>query len=300
MNTVDDLPRVRNTTNEIIPPFALLRVTGMNQAGEFLVAKPSRDGEFCQINGPVVILPGRQGQSMGWRWQNVIAYDMRDGTPQPGELWGAAAGQWEARRDRPGFRITGNAGLGFVNAVRFCGCDEPSDPGSGPGSGSGSGSGESGSGSGSGGSGGGGGSGSGGDGDSGMTPCAECLARLCVTRDPYSGAITGIFYQTDAGLVPVPECGTGGSGSGSGGSGGGGSGSDSGGSGSGGGGSGSDSGGSGSGGGGGGCGYCSWVWNGTQWELASNVCAPGCVCNPPTWSGSYPAEGTDTPCIPAP
>ena len=134
-----------------------------------------------------------------------------------------------------------------------------------------------------------------------MTPCDECLSKLCVTRDPYSGAITGIFYQTDAGLVPVPECGSGSGGSGGSGGGGSGSGSGSGGSGSGsgGGGSGGGGGGGGSGGGGGGCSFCEYVWNGQSWALGPVICEPGCTCPPPpNRPGDYFGEIVTYQCVP--
>ena len=135
--------------------------------------------------------------------------------------------------------------------------------GEGPGeSGSGSGSGDSGSGSGD--------SGSGGSGSSG--PCSECLARLCVSRDPYTGAITGLYYQTDHGLIAVPDCSSGPSGGGSGGGGG-------------------SS-------GGGGCGTCTYQWNGQAWTLVANNCTGGCVCNgPPVQAGTFVGQQITTACI---
>lgn len=82
-----------------------------------------------------------------------------------------------------------------------CGCPV-TDAGSGTSGDSGSG--ESGSGDSGSGESGGGESGSGDASD--IVPCSDCLARLCVTRDPYTGAITGIYYQTAGGLVAVPDC----------------------------------------------------------------------------------------------
>ncbi len=50
-------------------------------------------------------------------------------------------------------------------------------------------------------------------------------------------------------------------------------------------------------------GGCMWVWDGSEWELMSDMCAdggkPGCGCEGtnPTYAGSYPMDMVSTNCV---
>jgi hypothetical protein len=116
--SLDPIP-VFNTTLDVIPGFALMKRMGVNGVGQLTVALPDTDGQLVIVNGPCVIPPGQVGLSAGYGPRCIIAYDPQDGTPATDDTWGAAAGQWTARKDKAGFAIDGGAAGGVVNAVRI-------------------------------------------------------------------------------------------------------------------------------------------------------------------------------------
>ena len=122
---------VLNTTNEIIPSGALMAPLDVDAFGNLKVGKPTANGQFCVVNGEVVIQPfaapdagwpntGSAG-SLGLGTYDprvVMAYDLTESPPVATETWGAQAGSWFAGRGQTGFQILGAPGMGLVNAVR--------------------------------------------------------------------------------------------------------------------------------------------------------------------------------------
>lgn len=239
---------VLNTTAEIIPPGALMRVSADVEVttGCLRVAKPTANGDTTvMVNSLVAIpsydavnLPACTGQGT-FGPDPVIAFDAADGTPAVNEEWGSKAGSWLAGKAKQGFVILGGAGQGLVNSSRLTkSCCPPAASGSGSGSG-GSGSGTPPPGSGSGGS----GSGTSGSGGSGSgtspppPPPPACSGMTIVTGSACIGGIsrvsTGTLNIVNGCLVvtgitttsqgccacsPPPGSGSGSSGSGGGGS----------------------------------------------------------------------------------
>jgi hypothetical protein len=122
---------VENTTAEVIPGGGLMAVTSVvdvGGVGVYRVGKPTADGQLCLVNDFMGIPPKNltsataPGRGTGtFDPRVVIAYDPADGTPALGDTYGAATGNWLARKNRGGFLIQGGAGGGFANAVRAAG-----------------------------------------------------------------------------------------------------------------------------------------------------------------------------------
>lgn len=106
------MPLFRNDSSEQIPPFAVLRLTGLvvlEQARVVLTAdKPNTFGSqyLCAVNGPTPVAAGKLGVCT--REPGVAAlYDSADGVPAFGERWGPRAGSWKLRKNTGGFVVHG-------------------------------------------------------------------------------------------------------------------------------------------------------------------------------------------------
>jgi hypothetical protein len=102
---------IQNDSGEVIEGNSLVRVTGVDSDGNFIVDKPNRDGQTdLFISGPGSIPDGSYGQAHN-EFPAVVKYDTANETnaaPADGEIWGAKAGSWKLTRKMPGFRILGS------------------------------------------------------------------------------------------------------------------------------------------------------------------------------------------------
>ncbi|QEG28992.1 hypothetical protein GobsT_37810 [Gemmata obscuriglobus] len=119
MSDRTDWVPLSNASGGPVPSCALARVTGVAN-GLFTVDTPDADGDphLVAVGFSLVPTGGRGTGTFDPR--AVLAYEEADGTPQPGEEWGAGAGTWKLRKGKTGWRILGGAGRGLVNAVRAC------------------------------------------------------------------------------------------------------------------------------------------------------------------------------------
>jgi hypothetical protein len=113
----------RNESTETIPPFGVLRVTGVvvPEPGRVVLLADRPDTFGCQdrgmLNGAVPVASGqygvctRTGPAAG-------LFEAADGVPVVGERWGPRPGGWRLRRHTGGFVIWGvtnaSAGLALV------------------------------------------------------------------------------------------------------------------------------------------------------------------------------------------
>ena len=118
--------RVKNTSGEDAPSYALLRVTGTDGDGTYLVGKPNENGQDGLL---VASRFGVMANSYGMATTEspaTIAYARSSGNdPQPtiGSIWGSKANSWYAWEEQRGFLIIGNridtdVPNGVVDAIR--------------------------------------------------------------------------------------------------------------------------------------------------------------------------------------
>lgn len=114
--------RVSNASAEVIPPHALLRVTGNDADGLLAVAKPNADSlPYLLVNGPLPIAAGATGLAT-FDEPTPVAYDDAH-TPAPGDTWGSANGSWLLTKAKTGWRVMGDPDTEstVVEAVREVG-----------------------------------------------------------------------------------------------------------------------------------------------------------------------------------
>lgn len=123
---IDPIDRVRwvpvnNTAAQAVPAYGVVRVTGVDTAGAFNVARPSGLSQqellVCDHQSIPVGGSGRAtGDDPVW-----VLYDTADGTPAAGEYWGVEANSFKIRKRKKGFKILGGAtttGINEPNAGR--------------------------------------------------------------------------------------------------------------------------------------------------------------------------------------
>lgn len=109
---------IRNDSNETIPGFAVMRVTGAahDAAGQFYLRVDKPDDSFQTyylVNGPFPIPAGKFGVADD-DYPCYAAYDDGSGTPAFGDSWGAKSGSWKLAPNRDGFDVLGNSTAGRV------------------------------------------------------------------------------------------------------------------------------------------------------------------------------------------
>lgn len=104
--------RVKNGSGETIPPFSVLRITGIaftNNERVYSVAKP--DGTYrwrYLVSGPFAIGSSSTNEGLGtFLTQGGLVYC--SGTPALDEEWGPTASQWYLSQYRPGFIVSGSS-----------------------------------------------------------------------------------------------------------------------------------------------------------------------------------------------
>lgn len=114
--------RVSNAAAEVIPPHALLRVTGNDADGLLTVAKPNADSlPYLLVNGPLPIAVGATGLAT-FDEPTPVSYDDAH-TPAAGDTWGSANGSWLLTHGKTGWRVMGSPDTesAVVEAVREVG-----------------------------------------------------------------------------------------------------------------------------------------------------------------------------------
>jgi hypothetical protein len=109
---------IRNNSNETIPAFGVMRITGANvdNSGQsyLTVEKPNANFEtYYLINGPFQISVGKYGVATD-QYPCYALYNDGDGAPSYGQSWGAKNAQWKLGINRDGFDILGNPTNGRV------------------------------------------------------------------------------------------------------------------------------------------------------------------------------------------
>ena len=89
-----------------MPAFAVAVVASSGTEGQFVLTKPTANGEHAWIAGAVPALAG-DGAEVTNDFPAWALYDDGDGTPAVGETWGAGASSWKLRKNNAGFRICG-------------------------------------------------------------------------------------------------------------------------------------------------------------------------------------------------
>lgn len=108
----------RNGTAETVPAFALLRITGNDDDGTPVVAKPNADSmPFLLVNGPSEVIAGGNGVAT-YSEPVPVAYNDA-ATPAVGDTWGSANGSWLLTTGKIGWRVMSEpTGYETVEAVR--------------------------------------------------------------------------------------------------------------------------------------------------------------------------------------
>ena len=113
----------RNDSNETIPAYAAMRVTGVVTTMSIpviTVAKPSSTFQgLYLINGPLPVASSGELPAFG-TWADQAGFVLYDdaNTPALGEEWGPYDGSWEIKKYRYGFTILGAAASGIVGVVQ--------------------------------------------------------------------------------------------------------------------------------------------------------------------------------------
>lgn len=112
--------RYHNDSGEAIPPFAVMRITGVNSSGtapwRVKVSKPNTTFyRYYLVNGPVRCPVSDNGWGTFIWDAGYVLYDTGS-TPAIGETWGPQDGAWTIKKNRWGFNIVGgNAGSGATS-----------------------------------------------------------------------------------------------------------------------------------------------------------------------------------------
>lgn len=97
-----------NGEGEECPAFGLVYVAGRDAAGVYTFYKPELDGGPVWVNSPLAVPAALAGGGAITAGGPVDAlYEAADGTPVPGETWGAASGSWKLRKGYAGFFVVG-------------------------------------------------------------------------------------------------------------------------------------------------------------------------------------------------
>lgn len=103
--------RVKNSSGEVIPPFAVMRVTNWSNSNNeilYTVAKPDSTYRWQYlVNGPIAIGSGSSDEGLATFLANGGPVYYNSGTPAYGERWGPTSGQWYLTQHRPGFQVQG-------------------------------------------------------------------------------------------------------------------------------------------------------------------------------------------------
>ncbi len=112
--------RVSNTSGQVVPPFAVMKIEGATKIDEEIVvtvAQPtSADDEWYLVNGPIGIASGGEGWASTLTTAGYIKID--SGSPTTGQFWKAKASSWGIESGGDKFFIIGGVDNGAVVAIQ--------------------------------------------------------------------------------------------------------------------------------------------------------------------------------------
>lgn len=103
--------KVKNTGSEVIPAFACMRITGVEDIGGqtcIQVEKPtSTDGEFLFNSQFSIAVPSSTELGVGWAYRHGVVTMLGDEPTEPGALFGPIVGSWEIEEGGDKFSVFG-------------------------------------------------------------------------------------------------------------------------------------------------------------------------------------------------
>jgi len=103
--------KVKNDSGEIIPAFACMRITGVEDIGGqtcIKVEKPtSTDGEFLFNSQFAIAVPATGELGVGWAYRHGIVTMLGDEPTEPGAAFGPIVGSWEIEEGGDKFVVFG-------------------------------------------------------------------------------------------------------------------------------------------------------------------------------------------------
>ena len=116
---------VTNGTAYTIPPYAVVKVTSINQStGIAVVGQVTANGDTAVFFNGASPIPANGDGQVTPTMPAIAAYrlvseDFPDAVSDPahGETWGTQAGSWFLHYGQPGFQILGTSGYGLCNVI---------------------------------------------------------------------------------------------------------------------------------------------------------------------------------------
>ena len=103
--------KVKNDSGEIIPAFACMRITGVEDIGGqtcIKVEKPtSTDGEFLFNSQFAIAVPATGELGVGWAYRHGVVTMLGDVPTEPGAAFGPIVGSWEIEEGGDKFVVFG-------------------------------------------------------------------------------------------------------------------------------------------------------------------------------------------------
>lgn len=103
--------KVKNTGSEVIPAFACMRITGVEDIGGqtcIKVEKPtSTDGEFLFNSQFEIAVPATGELGVGWAYRHGVVTMLGDEPTEPGAAFGPIVGSWEIEEGGDNFVVFG-------------------------------------------------------------------------------------------------------------------------------------------------------------------------------------------------
>ncbi len=103
--------KVKNDSGEVIPAFACMRITGVEDIGEqtcIKVEKPtSTDGEFLFNSHFAIAVPTTGELGVGWAYRHGVVTMLGDEPTEPGAAFGPIVGSWEIEEGGDKFVVFG-------------------------------------------------------------------------------------------------------------------------------------------------------------------------------------------------
>lgn len=104
--------RVKNSSGEAVPPFAVMRITSWTKTNNeivYTIGKPNTT--FYRrylVNGPITIGAASGSEGIATFLDQGGPVYFGGGSPGMDEEWGATSGQWYLTQHRPGFLVGGS------------------------------------------------------------------------------------------------------------------------------------------------------------------------------------------------
>lgn len=103
--------KVKNDSGEVIPAFACMRITGVEDVGGqtcIKVEKPtSTEGEFLFNSQYSIAVPATGEQGVGWAYRHGVVTMLGDEPTEPGATFGPIVGSWEIEEGGDQFVVFG-------------------------------------------------------------------------------------------------------------------------------------------------------------------------------------------------